>query len=59
VQLYTLSEESKLVISWSEGPLVLLCCGVNRLIDLLSRVAYFIAERQCERVVREYSTSLV
>jgi len=38
--------------------LVLLCCGVNRLIGLLSRVARFIAVRQCERVVREYSTSL-
>ena len=58
MQLYTLSEESKLVISWSEGPLVLLCCGVNRLIGSLSRVAHFIAVRQCERVICEYLTSL-
>ena len=53
-----LPDESKLVISWPEGPLVLLCCGVNRLIGLLSRVARFIVVRQRERVVREYSTSL-
>ena len=29
--------------SWPEGPLVLLCCGVNRLIGFLSSVARFIA----------------
>jgi len=53
-----LPEESKLVISWPERLLVLLCCGVNRLIGSLSRVVRFIAIRQCERAVCEYSTSL-
>ena len=37
--------------SWSEGPFVLLCCWVNRFIGFLSRVARFIAVRQCGRVV--------
>ena len=58
VSQHILPEESKLVISLPEGPLVLVCCGVNRLIGSLSRVARFIVVRQCERVVCEYSTSL-
>jgi len=45
-------------ISWPDEPLVLLSCGVNRLIGFLSSIARFIAIRQWGSVVCRSSTSL-